>query len=291
SIDTTVVVSLTENTAGDALDTTIDFRSGVSTEVTVDLTIPLRGIADFRPDAVAARVPEIRRLVLLRRLVLELRSYISSSPMLGVALREQLKLTQKEHDLVRGKALVAEAQATVDVARAKLEAAGDDEAAKAAAQAELTQAQADREERLKLLDKVLAEHGEPRFAHPLRLARDEAKKALDEAAADADTAALQATLDEAEAALGQALASAHEPDPAVTAAKSKRDEAAKAVADAGADATDEQNAALAEAEAELSAAIAAERFSDRTALAQLKSELTTLHPQLLIEQPSSPPPA
>src|SRR5690606_35851967 len=66
SIDTTVVVSLTENTAGDALDTTIDFRSGVSTEVTVDLTIPLRGIADFRPDAVAARVPEIRRLVLLR---------------------------------------------------------------------------------------------------------------------------------------------------------------------------------------------------------------------------------
>jgi predicted component of type VI protein secretion system len=96
TLDTTIEVVLTQNTAASSLDTSIDFGSPVAGDVKVALTIPLRSIPDFRPDALAARVPEIRRLVLLRRLVLELRSYISSNPLLGVALREQLDKAQAE---------------------------------------------------------------------------------------------------------------------------------------------------------------------------------------------------
>jgi len=98
AIDGNVEVVVKENTAANSLDTSIDFGSPVAADVKVALTIPLRSISDFRPDALAARVPEIRRLVLLRRLVLELRSYISSNPLLGVALREQLDKAQAELD-------------------------------------------------------------------------------------------------------------------------------------------------------------------------------------------------
>jgi predicted component of type VI protein secretion system len=101
AIDTTIEVSITENTADAGTDVSIDLRSTLESDVKVDLTIPLRSIADFRPDQLAARVPEIRRLVLLRRLVLELRSYISSNPLLGVALREQLDKAQTELDAAK----------------------------------------------------------------------------------------------------------------------------------------------------------------------------------------------
>lgn len=94
--DTTVDVVLTANTADAGTDTSIDLRSDVAASVKVDLTVPLRGVSDFRPDRLAERVPEIRRLVLLRRLVLELRSYISSNPLLGVALRDQLVEAEKQ---------------------------------------------------------------------------------------------------------------------------------------------------------------------------------------------------
>ena len=97
AVDGTVEVVIKENTASSGLDTSIDLGSPVaSDDVKVALTIPLRSIADFRPDALAARVPEIRRLVLLRRLVLELRGYISGNPLLGVALREELDKAQAE---------------------------------------------------------------------------------------------------------------------------------------------------------------------------------------------------
>lgn len=96
--DTTIEVAFTENTADAGTDVSIDFSSTLEAEVTVDLTVPIRSISSFRPDHLADRVPEIRRLVLLRRLVLELRSYISSNPLLGVALREELDKAQKELD-------------------------------------------------------------------------------------------------------------------------------------------------------------------------------------------------
>lgn len=105
SVDTTVEVTFTENTAGDDAD----FAGAVDTTVNVALTIPLRSVADFKPDHLAARVPEIRRLVLLRRLVLELRSYISGSPMLGVALRDELEKTRAELKELQAKAAAGEA--------------------------------------------------------------------------------------------------------------------------------------------------------------------------------------
>lgn len=98
SVAATIEVLVTENTADAGTDVSIDLQAKVASTVGVDLTIPLRSIADFRPERIAARVPEIRRLVLLRRLVLELRSYISSSPMLGVALRDHLEKAQSELD-------------------------------------------------------------------------------------------------------------------------------------------------------------------------------------------------
>lgn len=67
------------------------FKSRVGGErVPVALTIPLRSINDFKPLHVAMSVPEIRRIVLLHRLVLEARNHISSFPELREAMKTEL---------------------------------------------------------------------------------------------------------------------------------------------------------------------------------------------------------
>ncbi|MDC0723566.1 type VI secretion system contractile sheath large subunit [Nannocystis bainbridge] len=74
-----------------ATELTGGLKSQVSAEkVPVDLTIPLRSINDFKPLHVAMSVPEIRRIVLLHRLVLEARNHISSFPELREALKAEL---------------------------------------------------------------------------------------------------------------------------------------------------------------------------------------------------------
>lgn len=96
SVDTVVELVIEKNEVEAGTDLSIELQSAVKGKLIVALTIPLRSIADFHPDRVAARVPEIRRLVLLRRLALELRSYISSNPLLGVTLREQLEQAEQQ---------------------------------------------------------------------------------------------------------------------------------------------------------------------------------------------------
>ncbi|MEX1368546.1 MAG: type VI secretion system contractile sheath small subunit, partial [Nannocystaceae bacterium] len=97
SIDTSIEVKFEANALSPEDEVAkLDFRGAIKAEVSVSLTIPLRGIANFRPDHLSSRVPEIRRLVLLRRLVLELRSYISSNPLLGVAIRDELLKAKDE---------------------------------------------------------------------------------------------------------------------------------------------------------------------------------------------------
>lgn len=94
-VDTKIKVEIKENLASDDVDTNIDIRSPIGSEVSVDLTIPLRSINDFRPTQLAANVPEIRRLVLLQRLVLELRGYISGNPELRDMLKAELRLVKE----------------------------------------------------------------------------------------------------------------------------------------------------------------------------------------------------
>jgi len=59
-------------------------------KVKVHLTIPLRSISDFKPLNLAMRVPEIRRLDLLHRLVLEARNHILGFPQLRETLKDEL---------------------------------------------------------------------------------------------------------------------------------------------------------------------------------------------------------
>jgi type VI secretion system protein ImpC len=70
----------------------------INGSVTVDLTIPLFEPAHFKPLHIAESVPEIHRMVTLRRILLELRTYVSGSP----ELREKLKdvLTKSTADLL-----------------------------------------------------------------------------------------------------------------------------------------------------------------------------------------------
>lgn len=78
-------------------DTTVDLRSRVEADkVAVSLTIPLRSVGDFKPLHLAASVPEIRRLVLLHRLVLEARNFISSFPELREVVKAELASTKGE---------------------------------------------------------------------------------------------------------------------------------------------------------------------------------------------------
>jgi type VI secretion system protein ImpC len=63
----------------------------VAGEVTVALTIPLFEPGHFKPTHIAGSVPETRRLVVLRRILLELRGYISGQPELRDALKVLLK--------------------------------------------------------------------------------------------------------------------------------------------------------------------------------------------------------
>lgn len=78
-------------------DTTIDLRSVVrSAVVPVEVTIPLRSMNDFKPLHLAASVPEIRRLVLLHRLVLEARNYVSSFPELREAVKAELAQAKQQ---------------------------------------------------------------------------------------------------------------------------------------------------------------------------------------------------
>lgn len=95
-------IGLTGNVAGE-FEVTIGRNDSKATElegglksqvtcdqVTVNLTIPLRSISDFKPVNVAMSVPEIRRIVLLHRLVLEARNHISSFPQLREAIKAEL---------------------------------------------------------------------------------------------------------------------------------------------------------------------------------------------------------
>ncbi len=93
-------VGLTGNVAGE-LEVTLGANSSDDPEVVlkcpvtcaqvpVNLTIPLRSINDFKPQAVAMNVPEIRRIALLHRLVLEARNHMSSFPELRNAFKEAL---------------------------------------------------------------------------------------------------------------------------------------------------------------------------------------------------------
>lgn len=59
-------------------------------KVPVDLTIPLRSMNHFKPLHLAAMVPEIRRLVLLRSLALETRNYLANYPSLRDLVKKEL---------------------------------------------------------------------------------------------------------------------------------------------------------------------------------------------------------
>lgn len=78
-------------------DLTIDLRcSAGSQQVPVEITIPLRSLSDFKPLHLAASVPELRRLVLLHRLVLEARNFISSFPELREVVKAELADTKAQ---------------------------------------------------------------------------------------------------------------------------------------------------------------------------------------------------
>ena len=75
--------------------------------VKVHLTIPLRKVSNFKPVHVAAMVPQIRRLVLLRNLALETRNYLANYPVLRDRVKDVLKadkdkaLEEREFQLLR----------------------------------------------------------------------------------------------------------------------------------------------------------------------------------------------
>lgn len=98
NVEAKVKVRLVANLLGDD-DITIDLRSPVRADrVPVELTIPLRSISDFKPLHLAANVPELRRLVLLHRLVLEARNFISSFPELREVVKAELAATKAQID-------------------------------------------------------------------------------------------------------------------------------------------------------------------------------------------------
>ena len=98
NVEAKAKVRLTANLLGDD-DVSIDLRSPVSADrVPVELTIPLRSISDFKPLHLAASVPELRRLVLLHRLVLEARNFISSFPELREVVKAELAETKAQID-------------------------------------------------------------------------------------------------------------------------------------------------------------------------------------------------
>lgn len=69
----------------------VDALAGtVSGTVPVELEIPIRSLRSFSPPHIAASVPEIRRLMVIRRLLLELRSGIASRSELRNMLKEVL---------------------------------------------------------------------------------------------------------------------------------------------------------------------------------------------------------
>jgi predicted component of type VI protein secretion system len=67
----------------------------ITTHVPINLTIPIRTMNAFTPQHVAQSVPEIHRLVVLRRLLGELRNSIASRP----DLREGMKVGLKHEEL------------------------------------------------------------------------------------------------------------------------------------------------------------------------------------------------
>ncbi|PRQ08669.1 type VI secretion system contractile sheath small subunit [Enhygromyxa salina] len=94
NVEAKVKVQIHANALEDE-DTMIDLRSDVvGAGVPVAVTIPIRSINDFKPANIAASVPEIRRLVLLHRLVLEARNYISSFPELREVVKAELAETK-----------------------------------------------------------------------------------------------------------------------------------------------------------------------------------------------------
>lgn len=83
----------------------IDLEGKVTSDVVpVEITIPIRSLSDFKPLHLAESVPEIRRLVLLHRLVLEARNFISSFPELREMVKKELADTKEK---VTGKTPVA----------------------------------------------------------------------------------------------------------------------------------------------------------------------------------------
>ncbi len=98
NVEAKVKVQLAANLLGDD-DISIDLRSPISADrVPVEITIPLRSISDFKPLHLAASVPELRRLVLLHRLVLEARNFISSFPELREIVKSELAETKAQVD-------------------------------------------------------------------------------------------------------------------------------------------------------------------------------------------------
>jgi predicted component of type VI protein secretion system len=70
----------------------VDALAGaVSGEVPVALTIPIRSLRSFAPEHIAASVPEIRRLMVMRRLLVEMRSSISGQSELRNVLKGVLE--------------------------------------------------------------------------------------------------------------------------------------------------------------------------------------------------------
>ncbi|ACY15549.1 type VI secretion system contractile sheath small subunit [Haliangium ochraceum] len=96
-----VVGKVTDNMAGD-IDATVEcsfasqkldadaMRSEITATVPVALTIPLNRLSDFAPERVAASVPEIRRKLVLRRLLTEARSEISGYAQFREAFKNAL---------------------------------------------------------------------------------------------------------------------------------------------------------------------------------------------------------
>lgn len=63
----------------------------VSAMVSVELTIPIRNLRGFSPEHVSEKVPEIRRLMLLRRLLQELRASIANRSELRTVFKDVLE--------------------------------------------------------------------------------------------------------------------------------------------------------------------------------------------------------
>lgn len=68
-----------------------ELAGAISGQVPVALTIPVRSLRSFSPEHIAATVPEIRRLMVTRRLLVEMRSSISSQSELRNVLKGVLE--------------------------------------------------------------------------------------------------------------------------------------------------------------------------------------------------------